>query len=317
MTSFLLPGGVNEIGDFAFAASGLVTVAIASNVISIGNQAYFECANLTAITVDSLNPAYSSVSGVLFDKSTNTLIEYPLGKAATSYEIPRSVGTVGDYAFRGCTRLNDITIPNSVSHIGQQAFSRCTNLTLVGIGNSVARIDQAAFELCTSLVSVTIPNSVSSIGTDAFRACTSLRNVTVGYGTTNLEANAFLGCANLTGVYFQGSAPNADWTVFAGDDNATVYYLPRTTGWSDFRWNANIPTVLWNPSIQAATVQSGQFGFAITGTPDIPIAVAACTDPANPNWLTLQTCTLTNGSIYFSDPDWTNYPARVYRIRSP
>ena len=31
----------------------------------------------------------------------------------------------------------------------------------------------------------------------------------------------------------------------------------------------------------------------------------------------MQTCTLTNGSIYFSDPDWTNHPARYYRIRSP
>ena len=31
----------------------------------------------------------------------------------------------------------------------------------------------------------------------------------------------------------------------------------------------------------------------------------------------MQTCTLTNGSIYFSDPDWTNHPTRFYRIRSP
>jgi len=26
---------------------------------------------------------------------------------------------------------------------------------------------------------------------------------------------------------------------------------------------------------------------------------------------------LTNGSIPFGDPQWTNYPARFYRIRSP
>jgi hypothetical protein len=29
------------------------------------------------------------------------------------------------------------------------------------------------------------------------------------------------------------------------------------------------------------------------------------------------TGTLTNGSIYFSDPDWTNHPGRFYRIRFP
>lgn len=31
----------------------------------------------------------------------------------------------------------------------------------------------------------------------------------------------------------------------------------------------------------------------------------------------ISTNTLKGGGGYFSDPDWTNYPARFYRIRSP
>jgi len=31
----------------------------------------------------------------------------------------------------------------------------------------------------------------------------------------------------------------------------------------------------------------------------------------------LQTLTITNGSVAFSDPAWTNYPTRFYRVRSP
>ena len=38
---------------------------------------------------------------------------------------------------------------------------------------------------------------------------------------------------------------------------------------------------------------------------------------ANANWVPLQSLNLTNGAFYFSDPNWTNYPARNYRIRSP
>jgi hypothetical protein len=45
--------------------------------------------------------------------------------------------------------------------------------------------------------------------------------------------------------------------------------------------------------------------------------VEACTGLDGRTWLALQTCTLTNGSVYFSDPNWANYPARLYRIRSP
>jgi hypothetical protein len=45
--------------------------------------------------------------------------------------------------------------------------------------------------------------------------------------------------------------------------------------------------------------------------------VEACTSLANASWVPLQSLNLTNGAFYFSDPNWTNYPARFYRLRSP
>ncbi|MCX6913281.1 MAG: hypothetical protein NT167_09585 [Verrucomicrobia bacterium] len=109
--------------------------------------------------------------------------------------------------------------------------------------------------------------------------------------------------------------PTADSSVFGGDYNATVYYLPGATGWGSTVGGR--PAALWNPQPQSISVQTNQLGFTITGTTNIPIAVEACTNLTSASWTSLQTCTLTNGSIYFSDPDWTNYPARLYRIRSP
>jgi hypothetical protein len=95
--------------------------------------------------------------------------------------------------------------------------------------------------------------------------------------------------------------------------------LPGTTGWgTTFGGRA---AVLWNPSIQTTNasfgVRTNQFGFTITGTANIPIVVEASASLASASWTPLQTCTLTNGSIYFNDPQWTNYPARFYRVRSP
>jgi len=80
---------------------------------------------------------------------------------------------------------------------------------------------------------------------------------------------------------------------------------------------AGCPAVLWNPQPQNLGVLTDGFGFTITGTINIPVVVEACTNLASATWTSLKTCTLTNGSIYFSDPQWTNYPARLYRIRSP
>ena len=42
-----------------------------------------------------INPVYTSVDGVLFNKSQTTLIQCPAGKAG-SYTIPNSVTSIGD-----------------------------------------------------------------------------------------------------------------------------------------------------------------------------------------------------------------------------
>jgi hypothetical protein len=44
--------------------------------------------------------------------------------------------------------------------------------------------------------------------------------------------------------------------------------------------------------------------------------VEACTNQAHPIWSLVRTNSLTGGSSYFSDAQWTNYSARFYRLRS-
>jgi len=114
--------------------------------------------------------------------------------------------------------------------------------------------------------------------------------------------------------------PNLGGTaVFASDSRATVYYLPGTTNWN--ATSGGLPTALWNPRAQTGDgsfgVSNNQFGFNVTGTTDIPIVVEACTNLINPTWISVKSCRLANGSVYFGDAQWTNYPSRFYRIRSP
>jgi hypothetical protein len=54
-----------------------------------------------------------------------------------------------------------------------------------------------------------------------------------------------------------------------------------------------------------------------SGTGPLVIVVEACTNLANHAWSPVMTNKLTGGSSYFSDPQWTNYPARFYSLRSP
>jgi hypothetical protein len=257
----------------------------------------------------------------LFNKSQTLLIVYPAGKAG-SYTIPNSVTSIEGQAFGSCTNLTSVTIPNSVTNIGNYTFSYCTSLISLTIPNSVTSIGGSAFEGCTSLTSVTLGNSVTYIGPYAFLSCTNLTSVTIPNSVTSIGDYAFVFCTSLTGVYFQGNAPSVSGNVFEGATNVTVYYLPGTTGWGPTF--AGRPTALWSlpyPLIlnfgPSFGVQTNAFGFIISWATNVPVVVEAATNLGNPAWVSVGTNTLTSGSSYFSDPEWTNHPARFYRLRSP
>ena len=200
LTSISIPDGVKKIYNLAFCkCTSLKEVTIPDSVTEIGSGAFVFCTGLTSINVDTRNPKYKSIDGVLFSKDGTKLIQYPANKMATNYIIPDSVKEIDGSAFLGCTRLTSITIPDSVTKIGTFAFAGCTGLTSINIPASVTEIGYEVFEGCTGLTSYSIdgvlfsndktklikysagrkatnyiiPNSVTSIGEQAFCKCTS------------------------------------------------------------------------------------------------------------------------------------------------
>jgi hypothetical protein len=119
-----------------------------------------------------------------------------------------------------------------------------------------------------------------------------------------------------------GQPGSADSTVFYGESSGTVYDLPGTTGWGatfggwpTAEWYQPKPTILGNG--YGLGVHSNSFGFTISWATNISVVVQATTNLANPVWTPLATNPLVGGTNYFSDPKWTNYPRRFYRITTP
>jgi len=107
-------------------------------------------------------------------------------------------------------------------------------------------------------------------------------------------------------------------SAFSNDTHSTIYYLPGTTGWGSTLGGR--PTVLWNPQMLndgKFGARTNRFGFTISGTTNLTLLIQACTNLTNPLWVSVSTNTLTNGSSYFSDFQWTNHPTRYYRLASP
>ena len=303
LISVTIPDSVISIGDGAFESCSYMTSAtIGTNVTTIGDSAFYFCA-LNSVTI----PNHVTSIGPRVFMGCDSLTNVTTGNGVTG---------IGDYAFCACFGLTSIKIPNAVTNIGSAAFGYCGSLTGVTIPESVTRLAGGAFGYCGGLTNITLSSSLISLENSPFTGCFNLASVLISDSVTSIGYFSFQKCPRLTGVYFQGNCPGRTVvSVFEGGTNLTLYYLPGTTGWS--ATYGGRPTALWNPQPQSVGLKSNVFGFTITGTTNIPIVVEASANIATASWIALQTCTLTNGSIYFSDPAWTNYPARFYRIRSP
>ena len=232
-TSYTIPNSVTRIGYGAFrGCTGLTSITIPNSVTSIASWAFDGCTGLTSINVASGNNYYSDNNGVLFNKKKTELIRYPEGKSQTSYTIPDSVTSIGNWAFDGCTGLTSITIPNSVTSIGAHAFDGCTGLTSITIPNSVTSIGYMAFYGCTGLTSITIPNSVTSIGNWAFFECTGLTSITIPNSVTSIGDGAFNSCTGLTSITIPDSVTSIGDLAFNGCTGLKdVYYTGSKDEW--------------------------------------------------------------------------------------
>ena len=116
LTSIEIPASVNHDGiDYA--------------VTGIGENAFYECRDLTSVT------------------------------------IPTSVTSIGNRSFNSCTALVSINLPSSIVNIGEGAFSRCKALTTsITIPESVTSIGKYAFSGCNELTTINLPENVSNIG---------------------------------------------------------------------------------------------------------------------------------------------------------
>ncbi len=209
---FTISGGVVTLKT-SVSRSSLITVTIpymisGTTVTSIENYAFYNCSNLTSITIPN---SVTSIGEGAFSRCSSL----------TSITMGNSITSIGKEAFYSCVKLTRMTIPNSVTSIGYRAFYECIKLTSITMGNSVTSIGNQAFTNCKSLTSITIPNSVTSIGNFVFYGCSSLTRITMGNSVTSIGYKAFYSCVKLASITIPNSVTSIGNEAFYGCSSLT------------------------------------------------------------------------------------------------
>ena len=148
LTSIEIPNSVTSIGDDAFFnCKSLTSVEIGNNIENIGNDAFYKCENLTSIEIpnsvksigDDAFEGCSSLTSVIWN-SIRCSDFYNYSRAPfygctniTSFTFGENIEHVPAFLCYNLKNLTSIEIPNSVTSIGDDAFRHCTSVTSVYI----------------------------------------------------------------------------------------------------------------------------------------------------------------------------------------
>lgn len=198
-----IPNSVTTIGSSAFENCGYLTsVTIGKGLKTLGKKAFYNCGMLSKLTVKSTvlekcveNSSifqYCSLSTVNFEEGLVIVPEYMFYKAGFEtgavIRLPKTVETIGKYAFYGCSRLKEVQF----------------------VGNKLTSISSNAFEKCYDMSEVDLPLSLKSLGSKAFYDCDNEEMIVripkmTSLSTNTIATNAF---GNYKGkIYVNGDTP--------------------------------------------------------------------------------------------------------------
>lgn len=198
-----IPDGVVEIGQWAFAETGLEKVVIPASVEKIGDAAFVRCKNLEEITL------FNGVKEIGMGAFSETAIK--------DIVLPNSVFVVGDSLFYGCTELVSATLSSNLTEVSDYMFYGCVNFCSLNIPQSIKvmgdfafaqtyfnyvdladtniiQIGAGTFVECQDLQTVILPETLVKLDEGALQRCPNLETVVLPEGIKSVSSNAFYDC---------------------------------------------------------------------------------------------------------------------------
>lgn len=250
--------GATELRTYAFMMStGLNSVEIPNTVTAIQEGAFYYCTGVSKVVFENGSQMTSLGEGAFTamaqngfdlslgdDSSLVEIGEYALSSStikSIDYGKNSQVQTIGDSAFRSCSRLAAIKIPKTITYLGSSAFYGCSNLESVEFeeGLNLTEIKTRTFSNCSKLTELSIPDGVTNLGGYAFSGCSGLEDLVIPVGVTSIGERCFEGCSGLTSITLPASVTSIDTNAFNNCSLLnSVYYEGTLEQWCAITFNS-------------------------------------------------------------------------------
>ena len=230
LTKLVIPGNVSEIGMGSFkGCNNLVSVNIpfvGTSESATGSDSVFgsifgstssSTSGTTKQSYDSSNSSYYYIPSTLKSVTITKATKIPYGtfencSMITDLSIPKSVASVGENAFRGCTGLKKLSIPFVGSSRTSTGYSSTFGYPFGYSSSSVDGYTSQYYE-SSKCYYYNIPSSIedveitdqSTIPYGAFYNCSKIKNIRLNKVITDISTSAFFGLSGMENVYFDGS----------------------------------------------------------------------------------------------------------------
>lgn len=160
-----------KIRDFAFRDSNMVSIEIMPGIISIGDQAFYNCFNLERVII---HEGLTSIGNLVFAECKNL----------TSIELPSTINELTGFTFSEIDNLQNIQISED-------------NPSYKSEGSVILTKDGSHLVFATK--DAVIPASVNVIDNYAY-VYSKVKELVLPDCVTTIEENAFMGCIELTSL---------------------------------------------------------------------------------------------------------------------
>ncbi len=206
-----VPDEVEQLNSYALrGCNKITTVKLGLNTRYIDSYDFVEMAGLTTITAPSSNIYFTSLNGILYNKTKTYLYAFPNAKTGV-YTMPDTLESTYYYAFTNATGVTKINVPSTMKEMYPGYWSNNTALTAINVdennqwytsvGGVLYNKEKTRLYLVpdAKVGDVTIPDTVTHIdGQYTFNNCTGIQKLTIPAATVNIGDNYFDNCLSIT-----------------------------------------------------------------------------------------------------------------------